>query len=228
MPVTIHNHFLLMPTYSTAVPVPPSTPVKTRTSSKAPEHAQRIIAPFPVIETPDELHQRQTLTIESMVLGSALLSSAGPGSHITPPPPFSADCMDYCLPMNDEDDEDEEMVVAREDLDLVPDDQDDDFSLSAEEAGSLQDEDLQLDKIQQDPVSFWETPTIAVVLSVDVSQPPQRQHHCPFQPQQQQQLDHHQQIPLSVSFSSHANDGRSHGNGMIDGETRVRNNSVSF
>jgi hypothetical protein len=43
-----------------------------------------------------------------------------------------------------------------EDLELIPDDGDDDFSLSSQEAGSLSEEDLQLEKIE-DPASFWET-----------------------------------------------------------------------
>jgi hypothetical protein len=42
------------------------------------------------------------------------------------------------------------------DLELIPDDDDDDFSLSSEEAGSLGEEDLQLEKIE-DPASFWDT-----------------------------------------------------------------------
>lgn len=41
-----------------------------------------------------------------------------------------------------------------EDLELIPDDGDD-FSLSSQEAGSLNEEDLQLEKIK-DPASFWD------------------------------------------------------------------------
>ena len=227
--------------YGSAPTTPGGRTKPTRTLSKAPPQAQHIIAPFPVVETPDELYERQKLT-STMMMGlssSAALenSTGGVGdgcgsinnsnnntfsSPIQPPPLF--DCgageIDLRLPISagpdgDEDDDcdrrdgvmnDEDMVVSRNDLDLVPNDDNtnsndgdfetemasvdedgdnDDFSLSAEEANSLQDEDLHLETIQQDPVSFWETPATTAEASSKEQQ------------QQQQQF-----IPGSVSFTA--------------------------
>mmetsp|Transcript_50131 Transcript_50131/g.121468 ORF Transcript_50131/g.121468 Transcript_50131/m.121468 type:complete len:315 (-) Transcript_50131:106-1050(-) len=215
------------------VPTTPGGRTKpTRTLSKAPQQAQHIIAPFPVVETPDELYERQKLTSTIMmgfsssdVLNNNNNSNSNTfSSPIQPPPLF--DCgageIDLRLPISagpddhDDDDcnqrdggmDDEDMVVSRNDLDLVPNDDNtnsnngdfetdmasvdedgggcdnDDFSLSAEEANSLQDEDLHLETIQNDPVSFWETPAKTTTTSTEAA------------PQQQQF------IPGSVSFSS--------------------------
>mmetsp|Transcript_50132 Transcript_50132/g.121471 ORF Transcript_50132/g.121471 Transcript_50132/m.121471 type:complete len:317 (-) Transcript_50132:106-1056(-) len=210
------------------VPTTPGGRTKpTRTLSKAPQQAQHIIAPFPVVETPDELYERQKLTSTIMMglSSSAVLSNNSNTftSPIQPPPLF--DCgageIDLRLPISagpddhDDDDcdqrdgvmDDEDMVVSRNDLDLVPNDDNtnsnngdfetdmasvdedgggcdnDDFSLSAEEANSLQDEDLHLETIQHDPVGFWETPATTTTTTEAA-------------PQQQQF------IPGSVSFSS--------------------------
>ena len=66
--------------------------------------------------------------------------------------------------------------ATKESLELIPDDGDDDFSLSEEEAGSLSEEDLQLEKIE-DPASFWDSAAANQPSSPNV-------------------------IPFSVSFSS--------------------------
>jgi hypothetical protein len=204
---------------SVSAPATPGRTKPTRTLSKAPSQAQHIIAPFPVVETPDELNERQKLT-STIFFGfssSVLSNNSSGGTLLSSPihaPPLFAAGIDLCLPNGDDDDgvdrddddcmldRDEDMVVSRHDLDLVTNDEDghdnnvevdDDFSLSEEEAHSLQDEDLYLDSIQHDPVSFWEAPTASVeeeVSSPSASDPSQRL---------QQEL-----IPDSVSFSSQA------------------------
>jgi hypothetical protein len=62
-----------------------------------------------------------------------------------------------------------------EDLELIPDDGDDDFSLSSQEAVSLTEEDLQLEKIQ-DPASFWDAD-----VPVSTADQPKTKHHSIFQ-----------------------------------------------
>jgi hypothetical protein len=134
----------------------------TRTSSSTPFASEQTFAPYPISETDDEIKERQKLA-ESV--GAHWSSLSGPAM------PALADDQQI-LSMDFE---------PSEALMLVPED-DDDFSLSAEEAGSLTDEDFQLERIQ-DRVSFWET---AVSEATD-GQP----------------LQHLPTIPLSVSFSSH-------------------------
>jgi hypothetical protein len=87
-----------------------------------------IISPYPYSETDAEIRERQRLA-ESVETTWSMPVQAGPEKQ----PAWSG-----------------------EDLELIPDDGDDDFSLSSQEAGSLSEEGLQLEKIA-DPASFWET-----------------------------------------------------------------------
>jgi hypothetical protein len=87
-----------------------------------------VISPYPYSETYTEIRERQRLE-ESVETTWSMAVQSGPEKQ----PAWSG-----------------------EDLELIPDDGDDDFSLSSQEAVSLTEEDLQLEKIQ-DPASFWET-----------------------------------------------------------------------
>jgi hypothetical protein len=134
----------------------------TRTSSGTPFNSEPIFVPYPISETDDEIKERQRLA-ESV---GANWSLSGPSMSLLG--------------------DDQQMMTMdfepAEALMLVPED-DDDFSLSAEEAGSLTDEDFQLERIQ-DQESFWETPAVSEAAD---GQP----------------LSLLSTIPLSVSFSSH-------------------------
>jgi hypothetical protein len=134
----------------------------TRTSSRTPFTSEQSFAPYPISETDDEIKERQKLA-----------ESVGAHWSLT----GQVTVADDQQAMMD--------VEQSEALMLVPED-DDDFSLSEEEAGSLTEEVFQLDKIQ-DRVSFWET------AAVTESAP-----HSTDSQQQQQSI-----IPLSVSFSKH-------------------------
>jgi hypothetical protein len=107
-----------------------------------------IISPYSYSETDAEIRERQRLE-ESVETTWSMTVQAGPEKQ----PAWSG-----------------------EDLELIPDDGDDDFSLSSQEAGSLSEEDLQLEKIE-DPASFWETDVLAST------------------------ADQPNKIPFSVSFS---------------------------
>lgn len=87
-----------------------------------------IIAPYPYSETEAEIKERKKLT---QSVGNT-----------------------WSMPMEQE--AANQTSWTNEDLELIPDDGGDDFSLSSEEAGSLSEEYLQLEKIK-DPASFWET-----------------------------------------------------------------------
>jgi hypothetical protein len=107
-----------------------------------------IISPYPLSETYDEIRERQRLT-----------DQVGDNWSLTGKP-------------------ESERQSDWIELELIPaDDAEDDFSMTSEEAGSLNEDDLELERIE-DPVSFWE----AGFPSTSTEQP--------------------NIIPFSVSFSS--------------------------
>jgi hypothetical protein len=138
----------------------------TKTSSGTPFTSEQVFAPYPISETDDEIRERRKLA-ESV---------GGHWSLAGQVAPLLAD--DHQPSMMD--------MERSEELMLVPED-DDDFSLSVEEAESLTGEDFHLERIQ-DRVSFWET------TSVSESTPPSTD----------SQLQLVSSIPLSVSVSSNA------------------------
>ena len=91
---------------------------------------QRFISPYPYSETDAEIKERQRLAESSVVESWSMAVDASSSPQQT-----------------------EWKGVG---LELIPNDGDDDFSISSDEEGSLHEEDLQFEKID-DPASFFES-----------------------------------------------------------------------
>lgn len=88
-----------------------------------------VIFPYPYSQTVDEITERKKLT-ESVGSNWSLAGQADASGKQSP---FIGD-----------------------DFEIIPNDCDDDFSISSEAAGSMNEEDLELERIE-DPATFWES-----------------------------------------------------------------------
>jgi hypothetical protein len=195
----------------------PSSNRQTRTSSRTPflpadadaaaaantdsntsNSNSNLLKPYPISETNYEIVERRRLSESGNMMGQFVSTTAS----------FDLNNSNNNNNNNDEQDQRSmmEVTVMEEYADDINVPHNEDFVLSAEEAGSMIDESLDTRTIQDDPGSFWEnTP---VITRTNTNQGHQSQSQClSIAPMMQtstssDNLLMNASVPFSVSFSS--------------------------
>jgi hypothetical protein len=165
------------------------------TASTSTTSISNLLKPYPISETDHEIIERRRLSESANMMGQFVSTTAS----------FDLSNNNNNNTTNDNNDQSEQdqrsmmEVTVMEDQEYYADDinvpHNDDFILSAEEAGSMIDESLDTRTIQDDPGSFWEnTPVIVVTTNQNLSM----MDTCTTSSEHNLMSS----VPFSVSFSS--------------------------